>query len=49
MYVATTDGLFWEYNTQVARIQGGGTHVLEGYTGPWPRFRKNNRGVATRY
>ena len=48
-YVATTDGLFWEYNTQVALLQGAATHVLEGYSGPWPRFRKNNLGDARRY
>ena len=48
-YVATTDGLFWEYNTQIARLQGSGSHLLEGYSGPWPRFRKNNYGRATRY
>lgn len=42
VYVATSDGLFWEYDTSdpnaVVRLQG--------YSGPWPRFRNNNHGMA---
>jgi len=42
VYVATSDGRFWEYDT------GDPNAVihLAGYSGPWPRFRRNNHGLA---
>jgi hypothetical protein len=42
VYVATSDGVFWEYDTS----NPNAVIRLQGYSGPWPRFRNNNHGLA---
>ncbi len=42
VYVATSDGRFWEYDTS----DPSAVIHLAGYSGPWPRFRRNNNGLA---
>jgi hypothetical protein len=42
VYAATSDGMFWEYDTTNA----GAVVMLAGLQGIWPRFRNNNHGMA---
>jgi hypothetical protein len=42
VYVSTSDGRFWEYDTSHPEA----VIHLAGYSGPWPRFRRNNHGLA---
>jgi len=42
VYVATSNGVFWEYDTN----DPNAVIHLAGYSGPWPRFRRNNFGMA---
>ncbi len=46
VYVATTDGSFWEYSTATG---GYGGWTLSGLYGDWPRFKKNNQGTGRAY
>jgi hypothetical protein len=49
VYVETNDGVFWEYDTIAGSAQDSAGYVLEGYSGSWPRYRKNNLGAAREY
>ena len=46
LYVATTDDLFWEYHSVLARQIDASEWRVLGYVGHWPRFRRDNFGTA---